>query len=82
MVFFGDFCWHTLALIAALLTTGTVSPTAFHQQAQWPEDGVSSLQLLPQGHGEVARSATVQPRLLLQEVQIHHCEDTEKTVLS
>lgn len=32
MVFFGDFCWHTLALIAALLTTDTVSTTTFHQQ--------------------------------------------------
>jgi len=48
MVFFGDFCWYTLALIATLMTTGTVSTTTFNQKTQWPEDGVSSLQLLPQ----------------------------------
>lgn len=48
MIFFGDFCWYALALIATLMTTGTVSTTAFDQKTQWPEDGVSSLQLLPQ----------------------------------
>lgn len=65
MVFFGDFRWHTLALVAALLATGTVPSTSFHQETQRPEDGVRSLQLLPQRHREVARGAAVQPRLLL-----------------
>lgn len=82
MVLFGDFCWHTLALVAALLTTGTVSTTAFHQQTQRPEDGVRPFQLLPQRHREVARGATVQPCLLLQEVQIHHCKETGKMPLA
>lgn len=82
MVFFGDFGWHTLAVIAALLTAGTVPTTPFDQQAQWPEDGVCPLELLAQGHGEVARGAAVQPRLLLQQVQIHHCKDTAKMALS
>lgn len=48
VVFFGDFCRYTLALIAVLMTTGTVSTTTLNQKTQWPENGVSSLQLLPQ----------------------------------
>lgn len=65
VVLFGDFCWYTLALIAVLMTTGTVSTTTLNQKTQWPENGVSSLQLLSQWHWEVARSTTIQPHFLL-----------------
>lgn len=72
MIFFSDFAGDTLAFVAVVETTGTISTTAFNQQATWPENGIGSLQFFPYGHGEVARCAAVKSHLLFQKVQIHH----------
>lgn len=59
VVFLCDPGRNTLAVVAAVRAAGAVSTTALHQEAAWPENGVSPHQLLTQGHGEVAWSATV-----------------------
>lgn len=43
MVFFSDFAWDTLTLIAVVQTAGTVPTTAFNQETTWPENGIGSL---------------------------------------
>lgn len=64
MVFLGGFGWNTLTVEAAMGAAGTVSTTALHQEAAGPEDGICPLQLLAQGHGEVARGAAVEANIL------------------
>lgn len=43
MVFFSDFAWDTLTLVATVETAGTVSTAALNQEATWPENGIGSL---------------------------------------
>lgn len=70
MVFFCDPGRHTLAVVAAVRTAGTVSTTTLHQEAAGPENGICPLQLLTQGYGEVAWSAAVQLDVLSQLIEI------------
>lgn len=64
VVFLCDPGGNALAVVAAVGAAGAVSAAALHQEAAWPENGVGLLQLLAQGHGEVARRATVQPNFI------------------
>lgn len=73
MVLLDDPGRRTLAVGAAMRAAGTVAPTALHQEAARPEDGVRPLELLPQGDREVARRAAVQSHLFSQQVEIHPC---------
>lgn len=43
VIFFRDFAWDTLTLLAIVGTAGTVPTTAFNQETTWPENAVGSL---------------------------------------
>lgn len=43
MIFFSNFAWDTLTLVAIVKATGTVSTAAFNQETTWPENGIGSL---------------------------------------
>lgn len=73
MILLGDLAGDTLTLAAGLQAARAVPATALHQEAARPEDGVGPLQLLPDRHREVAGRAAVEPHLLLEQVQVHHC---------
>ena len=73
VILLGDLAGDALTLAAGVQAARAVPAAALHQQAARPEDGVGPLQLLPDGHGEVAGCAAVEPHLLLEQVQVHHC---------
>ena len=78
MVFLCDPGGDTLAVVAAVRAAGAVSTTALHQEAAGPEDGICPLQLLTQGHGEVARRAAVQLHFLPQQIEIGPASKTQR----
>lgn len=78
MVFLRDPGRDTLAVVAAVRAAGTVSTTALHQEAAWPENGICPRQLLTQGYGEVAWSATVQSNFLPQQIEISPSSKTQR----
>lgn len=67
MEFFGDFGGNAMAVEAAV-AAGAVPSTPLDQEAVGPEDGIGPLQLLPQGHREIARGTAVQPHLFFQQI--------------
>lgn len=73
MILLGDLAGDTLTFAAGVQAARAVPAAALHQEAARPEDGVGPLQLLPDRHGEVAGRAAVEPHLLLEQVQVHHC---------
>lgn len=77
MVFLCDPGGNTLAVVAAVRAAGTVSTTALHQEAAWPENGICPLQLLTQGYREVAWSAAVQSNFLPQQIEISPSSKTQ-----
>lgn len=76
MVLLGHPAGNALAVVAAVRAAGAVSTAAFHQEAARPENGIGPLQLLTQGHGEVAWSAAVQLDFLPQQVEISSSSKT------
>lgn len=78
MVFLCDPGRDTLAVEAAVRAACTVSTTALHQEAAWPENGISPHQLLTQGYREVAWSAAVQSNLLPQQIEVSSSSKTQR----
>lgn len=80
MVFLCDPGGNALAVVAAVRAAGAVSTAAIHQEAAWPENGIGPLQLLTQGHWEVAWCAAVQSNFVPQQIKIcSSSKDTKKT---
>lgn len=73
VILLGDFAGDTLTLAAGVQAARAVPAAALHQETARPEDSVGPLELLPDGHGEVARRAAIEPHLFLEQVQAQHC---------